>query len=78
MITKNTPIISDTVLQLTELRTILFDSEDAINTKIALIKEALRSDRHAIHSIHIARKLLASACKNVSTRSFDEIRTPCS
>ena len=41
MITKNTPIISDTVLQLTELRTILFDSEDAINTKIALIKEAL-------------------------------------
>ena len=53
--------IRDSIIQLTALNAILFDTPDAINTKIELIQEELNSGRYTIRSAHIATKLLEFA-----------------
>ena len=55
--------IRDSVIQLAELSAVLFDTPEAIQTKILLIKEKLNTDKYHVHSTHIANKLLEFASR---------------
>ena len=56
-----TPTIRDSVFELAELSAMLFDTRDAINTKVDLIKQEISAGRYRVNSAHIATKLLAFA-----------------
>jgi len=58
--------ISNNVIELAELNTLLFDHPDAINVKVNLIKEEMHLARYRPNSIHIAQKMLelSAAIKN--------------
>ena len=54
-------MISQNVIEFAKLEAILFDTPEAINTKLDVIKEALSSGDYQINSKNIAGKLLEYA-----------------
>ena len=50
--------VHETEKQVAELKAIIFDTPISNDTKIQFIKEELATGRYAIHSEHIADKLL--------------------
>jgi anti-sigma28 factor (negative regulator of flagellin synthesis) len=58
---KSTLEQSDILIQQAHLHAILFDTQDAMNTKIELIRDEIESGRYTINNTHIAAKLLELA-----------------
>ena len=64
-----TPTIRDSVFELAKLSAMLFETRDAINTKIDLIKQEISAGRYRSNSTHIATKLLACAYEEKTLES---------
>ncbi len=52
---------NDNLIEFAKLEALLFDTPEAINTKLAVVKEALSDGTYRINNQHIATKLLEYA-----------------